>query len=308
MKNFLRDYFTFNKREKRGVIILVALISLLLIWLTISKYIFSPGSVDLTGFRDEITAFEKQQEQAPGDSMREENYSENEYKVPTSLTNPVPERFSFDPNGLPEADWKRLGLSDKQIRVIKNYESKGGKFRKKEDVKKMYCITPELYASLEPFIVIAKDTNDTRPPFHRDSTWKKKEKVIVELNTADSVQLVGLKGIGPSFAKRILKYRDLLGGFTGIAQLLEVYGFDQEKFDLVKNDIRTDTMLVHKLGVNSATFDELKKHPYIKFSLAQLIVNYRKQHGPYRSLADLRKLDLVNDEVYRKIVPYLNTN
>jgi competence protein ComEA len=309
MKKFIRDYFTFNKKEKSGVIFLIALIAFLLVWLSISRFFFSSEEVDMSAFKKEITEFEQQQQvQEDKDSLQENNYSENDYKVPTSLTNPKPERFNFDPNNLPEEDWKRLGLSDKQIKVLKNYEAKGGKFRKKEDVKKMYCLQPELYASLEPYIVISKDTTATHPKFSRDTTWKKKEKVIVELNSADTIMLDKLKGIGFSFAKRIVKYRAILGGFVNKEQLMEVYGLDQEKFDLIKEEVKVDTGLVTKINVNTATFEELKKHPYIKYNMAQLIVNYRKQHGNYKSLADLRKLDLVNDEVYRKIVPYLKIN
>ncbi|HEY6161551.1 MAG TPA: helix-hairpin-helix domain-containing protein [Bacteroidia bacterium] len=309
MRNFIRDYFTFNRRERNGVLILTGGIFLLLVYLTVSKYFVPKQSSDLSGFEKQITQFEESQKQKmEEDSLKEENnYSENEYKVPVSLTNPEPERFDFDPNHLPGEDWKRLGLSDKQIHVIKNYEAKGGKFRKKEDLKKMYCISAELYTSLEPYIKITAPERDSTLNYHKD--WKqdpvKPKKLMVELNTADSVQLDQLRGIGFSFAKRIIKYRNMLGGFASVMQLMEVYGFDQEKFDLVKENVYADSSLVTKLNVNTGSVEELKKHPYIKYNLANLIVNYRKQHGPYKSLYDLRKLDIVTEEVYRKIVPYL---
>ena len=311
MRNFIRDYFTFNKRERGGVILLTAIIFLLLVYLAVSKYFVPAQTGDLSGFEKQIAQFEESQKEKmqQEDSLKEENnYAENEYKVPVSLTNPEPERFDFDPNNLPEGDWRRLGMSDKQIHVIKNYEAKGGKFRKKEDVKKMYCISPELYASLEPYIKIAStEKKDTSGAYHKE--WKqepvKPKKLMVELNAADSMELDRLKGIGSSFAKRIIKYRNMLGGFANVMQLMEVYGFDQEKFDGLKENVYADSTLVMKLHVNSSTVDELKKHPYIKYNLANLIVNYRKQHGPYKSLSDLRKLDIITEDVYKKIVPYL---
>ena len=304
MKNFFRNYFTFNRRERRGVLLLLSFIALLLGYLILSKYFVSEKDYDFSTYEKEITDLEKTQKDSI-DSLKEEKifYNENEYKVPVSLTNPNPERFNFDPNLLPEADWKRLGLSDKQIHTIKNYESKGGKFRKKEDVKKMYSITPELYTSLEPFIVIPVDT-----VHHQKYMEKPKEVVMVELNSADSVQLDRLKGIGSSFSKRIIKYRNILGGYISKEQLLEVYGFDQDKLNLIKDNISVDASFITRININTASLDELKKHPYIKYNLAQLIINYRKQHGNYKSLNELKKLDLITNEVYDKIVPYLTTN
>lgn len=288
------------------MIILLSLIALLLGYLFISKYFVSEKNYDFSKYEKEINDLEKIQEDSL-DSLKEEKntYHENEYKVPSSLTNPKPERFNFDPNFLPEADWKRLGLSEKQIRTIKNYESKGGKFRRKEDVKKIYGISPELYESLESYIVIQVDTVRK---FQVDLKELQKQLQLVELNTADSTQLDRLKGVGGSFAKRIIKYRNILGGYISREQLLEVYGFDQDKLNLIKDHICVDLSFINKININTATFEELKKHPYIKYNLAQLIVNYRKAHGNYKDLTDLKKLELITNEVYDKIVPYLTIN
>lgn len=127
---------------------------------------------------------------------------------------------------------------------------------------------------------------------------------LLELNAADSVALTTLKGIGPSFARRIIRYRARLGGFRNISQLMEVYGMDRERFELLKKQVALDTTLISLLNINTLPADTLKEHPYVRWKLANLIVNYRAKHGPYLSVPDLRKLDLVTDSIYSKLAPY----
>src|SRR3989344_342817 len=139
MKNIFRDFFTFNKRERNGVFILLSIIAALVLYLNISSNFVSQEKVDFTKFEKEVQEFESSIEEkreysnySEKQAYREErlngteNKSENKY-----------ERFVFNPNNLSEQEWKRLGLTDSQIKSIKKYESKGGKFRRKEDVKKM---------------------------------------------------------------------------------------------------------------------------------------------------------------------------
>ena len=213
--------------------------------------------------------------------------------------------FLFNPNNLPEKDWLRLGLSAKQIKVIKNYESKGGKFRTKEDVKKMYCISPEEYSLIQSYIQIPQGEADKN--FTKDTHSLKAEPIVkmVELNSADTLEFDKLKGIGFSYAKRIIKYRELLGGFVRKEQLMEVYGFDQERYNALSSVVFVDDSKVKKININADVFEELKRHPYIKYNLANLILNYRKQHGNYKSVEDIKQLNLMNDELLSKISPYL---
>ncbi|MFI5163932.1 MAG: helix-hairpin-helix domain-containing protein, partial [Bacteroidia bacterium] len=308
MKQFLRDYFTFNRRERNGVFILLSIILLLILYLSFSDLFFSKDKIDFSKFEKEISSFQDEQKKMNDSS---DNAQINYFTSSNSPDTDSVERFDFNPNNLPDEDWKRLGLSEKQIKVIKNYESKGGKFRGKEDVKKMYCIRPNLYASLEPYIQIPKENRSeakipiaigTKP--EKTQTFKK-EIVLIELNSADTTELKKIKGIGSVFAKRIVKFRDLLGGFVKKEQLMEVYGFDQEKFDLVSPQTMLDSSSVKKININTVSFEALKQHPYIKYNIANLIINYRKQHGNYRSVTDIKHLNLVDEKLYSKIAPYL---
>jgi competence protein ComEA len=310
MKQFIRDYLTFNKRERNGIFILLLIITLLLIYLNISDKFIKPEQVDFTKFEKEIAAFTLAQQERDSIASIANNHIVDST---TANLNSNAEYFPFNPNGLPAEDWKRLGLNDKQIQTIKNYESKGGQFRTNEDVKKMYCIPAKLYAQLEPYIHIPpkethsfQKTPDTNLPASTSNlrTQNSRLPTVVELNSADSAYLTKIKGIGAFYAKSIIKYREQLGGFANKEQLMEIWKFDKEKFDAVKDYIIVDESEIRKLNINTFTAEQLK-HPYISWNIANAIANYRKQHGKYKNIEEIKKTDLVNDETFLKISPYL---
>ena|ERR1043165_9786473 len=300
MKNFIRNYFTFNKRERNGVFVLLGIIALQVAYLNLSSHFVNEEPFDDPALKEQAAAlrsspaFIRDEEEQPAVS---------EAKIPETK---AAERFDFDPNRLTEKQWKRLGLSEKQIRSIHNYESKGGQFRKKEDLKKMYCIREELYASLEPFIRIIPEKQEEAVFVPKKLSVKVERQLpkIVEINAADSAALTGLKGIGPFFAKQIIKYRNSIGGFHSKEQLLEVWKFDREKLSAIEQFIEVDASGIRTVNINSCEAAELKT-PYISWNIANGIVNYRKNHGKYKSVSDIRLTDLVDEETYRKIAPYL---
>lgn len=97
----------------------------------------------------------------------------------------------------------------------------------------------------------------------------------IELNTADSLQLQELKGIGPGFARRIVIYREKLGGYYAKEQLMEVYGFTDKLYNLIKNDITVDASKIRKININKMNISQLKRHPYISYYEAKAIYDYR---------------------------------
>ncbi len=311
MKQFLRDYFTFNRRERNGVFILLFIIILLLLYLSFSDFFFPKEKVDFSKFEKEIADFETEQKRVNDSLSQQKNYFAS-----SNAPDDNAERFSFNPNNLPDEEWTRLGLSEKQIRTIKNYESKGGKFRSKEDVKKMYSITPELYASLESFIqipskIISPEKNNdikktlSSSPSPLAEGFRVRSGEAIELNSADTTELKKLKGIGSAFAKRIVKLRDMLGGFVKKEQLLEVYGFDKEKFDLVSPQVKIDLSKVKKININTASVDNLRKHPYMDKKSAVKIFWHRVNHGDYADVEDILKTNLVDEALYSKLAAYL---
>ncbi len=315
MKNFIRDYLTFNKRERNGVFVLLAIITLLTVYLNISFLFNKTEITDFTKFEKEIEHFNTSAKEI-SDSLKEEKENKfKQYVTSINVTNPKPQYFKFDPNHLPDNDWKRLGLSERQIKTIKNYESKGGKFKTKEDVKKMYCIKEATYNLLEPFIQItpiqtkfSKYTENNKAlQVLKSELAAKSLPISIELNSADSTMLTKVKGIGPFYAKAIIKYRNQIGGFIAKEQLMELWKFDSIKYQTVQRFISIDVSLVKKININSCTTTELK-HPYLNWNIVNAIVNYRSKHGKYKTIEDIKKTDLVNDGTYNKIAPYLIAN
>ncbi|HET6227019.1 MAG TPA: helix-hairpin-helix domain-containing protein [Bacteroidia bacterium] len=298
MKQIIRDYFTFNKREKNGIFVLICIILLLLLCIHFSEKFTKREVVDFSKFEKQLQALNAVEQKEDHTSAINEKT-----ELPTSAT-PI-QYFKFDPNGLSKLDWKRLGLTDKQIHSIKNYESKGGTFRSKTDVKKMYAISPALYAALEPYIQIIEKQ---KPETVEKSIYTRHapELKLIEINSADSVQLATLKGIGPFYSKMIIKYRTLLGGFYKKEQLLEVWKMNEEKYKEIEKYIYVDTLKIKKIDINTCTSNDLKR-PYCSWKVANGIISYRAKHGDFYTVNDLIKTNLLDSETLLKMAPYLKT-
>jgi len=301
MKQHFTSYFSFSKKELNGILVLFIVVTMILVFPFCYRLFDEPKIYDLTQFSREIALFKASA------IARNENYASQ--KVKTEKIHRKPLYFEFDPNKASSSEWNKLGLSTRQIKIIGNYLAKGGKFFRKEDLKKIYSITEQQYGGLEPYIKISlpdnKFFNDRKLPVVSGKQILR-EIAVVELNAADSVMLDQLRGIGPAFASRIIRYRNKLGGFYDKEQLKEVYGMDSLRYSQLKNQITADMSSIKKLNANTATFDELRNHPYLTFKQINAIIQYRKQHGNYSSAADLKKVLIMNEEIIRKIEPYLS--
>ncbi len=146
-------------------------------------------------------------------------------------------------------------------------------------------------------------------PSHQDSTktFRKSPNLsfTIELNAADTFDLQRLKGIGPSFARRILSHRERLGGFLRKDQLLEVWGMDTARYVLVEKYIKVNGDSIKTINLNQVTFKELLRHPYFSFELTKCIIQYRQKNKKFSVLEELKNIPLVNDSVFRRITPYL---
>jgi len=131
------------------------------------------------------------------------------------------------------------------------------------------------------------------------------KRIPIELNSADSATLVSLPGIGPVLSSRIIKFRNLLGGYATVDQLKEVYGLPEETFNLIRNRVYADTTLLRLIYVNSADFKTLSKFPYFERSEVSAILKYRELKGKINSISDLTENRLINSEKAEKIRPYL---
>lgn len=207
--------------------------------------------------------------------------------------------FCFDPNTLPVSGWVKLGLSEKQASVIEHYREKGGKFKSVDDLRKMFVISPLLADRLVHYAEI------TSIPVNRSIRVIRKEQSVFEVNTADTSCLQEVNGMSGSLARRIIHYRDKLGGFYDKKQLLEVWGVTPEKFLKLENQISVNRLLVKKIDLNFASVEELARHPYIDWEVAKKIVRFRSHHGKIEKSRDLLINKILNQELYAKLEPYL---
>jgi competence protein ComEA len=236
----------------------------------------------------------------------------------------VPEPFPFDPNTIGREEWLALGFKERQVDGIERYMAKGGRFRTKGDVAKLYGLRPGQYERLMPYIQLPdslprKKWDGERKPWKssypdRPRTWEDKarterpERRLVEVNTADSLALVALPGIGPSFAKGILAYRKRLGGYHSLEQLAEVYVLKDkpDALERIRTLLVVDTLMVQRIAINRCTVEELAEHPYARWKLAKPLIAYRAQHGPFKQVEDIRGCVLIDAEAFRKLAPYLS--
>ena len=295
IRSYLFNFFHFNKQERNGVFVLCVLIFVLFLVRLLIPFMRSDNNIQLMT----ITV------QPSAEITINEKKDIAEHKNDLAVSG---QRFVFDPNTVSEGDAQRLGLSEKLSARLINFRNKGGKFYKTEDLKKLYGLSPKLYEELESYILIPKKEYKRDSAFvNKPNIYEKKiyTKELVEINSADSLSIVFLKGIGPGFTKRIIKYRTMLGGFHSIDQLKEVYGMNDSLFVLLSSQVKLDANVLSKIPINAIDFNSLRKHPYFNFQSAQAIVNFRSKHGRLVE-ADIKNLGIFSDEKLRLILPYLS--
>jgi DNA uptake protein ComE-like DNA-binding protein len=204
----------------------------------------------------------------------------------------------FDPNKSTYDELIGYGFTRFQASNVTEYKRKGGIFKAPADLLKIYGIDSVFFKSIEPYIQINFTENQIQVEI-------KKEVILVELNSADSANLVKLEGIGNVLAKRILKYRDLLGGFYSKKQLTEVYGISEEVLKIIEPNIVVDTMKIQKLRLNFFEFKELMKHPYLNKKQVESVLKYREKKGSFTQISQVRSEGLLDEETYNRILPYL---
>lgn len=291
LKLIIRNYFGFTLREANGFVIIVLLI-LVLLFIPFLLQLFLTNKSDSLAY--ELTIIEAEKKiQTTTDSIME--------SVPVAK-----EFFNFDPNQTSVKSLNDLGINQKVALRIDNFRKKGGKFRLKKDLLKIYGFDSVLFQNLLPYIQLPDSITYTNKWQKTESvpTPKSFQKLVIDINLADSAQLVQLNGIGATFASRIIKYRTKLGGFYAAEQLKEVYGLDSLKFEQISPNITCNADF-HYLNINTITFEELSNHPYIKRNLAKVIISYRDAHGNFKNEDDLKKIKILTSETIAKVAPYI---
>lgn len=301
LKKRFREYFTFTKKERNGIIVLLIILFILVLVRIYQSYRPS-GDVELmnTQFSKEIETFEKglmlikeqtKSKSAVHDYKKAE--SEDKWFIPNKI-------FKFDPNTVSKAELNDLGFSNKQLTTLLNYRKSGGRFFTKKDLLKIYGIDIKQYKALEPYILIENEDDPDK-----NETDEKIELAIIELNSSTKEELKKLKGIGDSYAERIIKYRSLLGGYYTPEQLFEVYGMDSVRYSGFCNQISIDTSAIRKINLNTANFDSLIRHPYLNRYQTKAILKYKEIAGDFSTIDQIYKNNLLNEEEFLQVKPYL---
>ncbi len=308
MKRFLREYFTFSRSEIRVLLILVCLIMVALIihqlciplkreWKAKYGENLREEHVEalasfLDGLEENQKTIRPQTKPSPGD-------------LPAAELKPV----MFDPNTAGRALLDSMGLDEFVINNLLKYRAAGGRFTESGDFSRIYGLDSALFVLLKPYIRIkanrpaAEDEDKTsHKPAAKDAG---KEVYIIEINSAGEDEFRKVRGIGEVLAERIIRYRDLLGGFVSPGQLKEVYGISDSLVGKNMKHFRADTALIRKLSLKSATFSDLLRHPYLSKEAVKAIMQYRKFAGEKASVPELSGQRVIPDSILRRIGPYL---
>ena len=310
--NNIKDFFNFNRRQERGVFVLCLILISVIIINHYSITLFNDTKDYETGNIDYL----KQLKLAGVEKFSKSNIADKNEHSSHEDNLILPK--AFNPNTVSVACLLEMGLSEKIANNIKNYRNFGGKFYKKEDLKKIYGLSEKVYATLENYISIPQKTmakkhhQYTSKAGIKDSLIKKeyKKEIITKslslgLNSADSTQLVQIKGIGPFYASAIIKHRDKLGGYIDVNQLLELYKMDTVKYERMKKHLFVDTISLIRININTADFKTILNHPYIDYETTKFIVNKRRELGQYAALYQLKDPIAMPDDKYQKLLPYL---
>jgi len=364
----LKDYFSFTRGEKRGVVILLSIILLLIIAIPLQDYLKVNQQTNFSTFEKKINAFEKERTQAqniksevskshqiqlfefnpntisdsewialgfkdwqikainnyknkggnwktkndvkkiyglddnqfeelkpyillPDENIEIQDNSKIEKELPISY-------FKFNPNTITKKQWKELGFKDWQIKIIFNYKSKGGSWKIKTDVKKIYGLSETDYNKLEPYILLPNNIEK-----NQNQNTKQDFTAKVDINKASAKDFMKLKGIySEKYAAIIVKYRNSLGGFVNKEQLKEVWGMKPETYSGFENQLTLNKINPKQININVAKADEMRKHPYINWNIANAIEKYRNIHGNFKHIDDIKNISIIDSKTYLKIV------
>lgn len=279
-----------SKRNVRGLVVLISLLAVITMTPRVYGWFRSdePIQVSIEELNRGVAELESQQ--ILFDSKKQYAKKRNRYHVPSA---------SFDPNDYRNEDWMALGLSEKQAAVVVRFAQRG--ITDNEQLKQIFVIDAALFE-------LIKDSTHYPAPkkWNQEKTIPEKREVkIIDLNTASAEELIKLPGIGTFYANKIVEYREKLGGYHQKEQLLELWKFDAEKLDMISSGISINKQYIRLININTATTEEMAKHPYISWNVANSIVKMRSKTQKYTNFDALLESELIDKELLGRIKPYL---
>ncbi|WP_165899505.1 ComEA family DNA-binding protein [Roseivirga ehrenbergii] len=313
IKRLVRNYFGFSKTQTNGFMVLTPLMFVLL---------FAPGIYrNLTQI--EYNEFDSDKRHL--DSLVGLWRNNMKPSLEKDVLPDVNIRLTFfEPNTATEEELMGVGLGQRLASRINNYRNAGGSFKVKSDLKRIYGFPDSLYQVLEKYIQLPdelpqsevrvaqpspseKPVKRERKPYNEETeSTLELENFILDINEVDSLDLQKLRGIGPAYSSRIVKFRQLLGGFSSIDQVKEVFGITDSLYQSIAPQLRVDEAYQPvQININIATFKEINAHPYISYEQTKEIMNAKSKFGKFRSAEDLKRLSLFDSIQIVKLIPYL---
>ena len=294
-RGFLLRYFTCSRKEKNAALLLglILLIMQGMIWFR--HFSTQPGEYKIGD--KELKAWQMLRK---ADTIARAGVNAREFEGHSQVLDNTP----FDPNDLDEEGYVKRGLSRRQAAALIRYRERIGGFKCHKDMEKIFVLPVRLLNTWKPLMAFKK-----RADRQVDTLQKRKQdrpgKLYLDINTADSVALMQLPLVGAGRARAIVRYRERLGGYYDIAQLNEIRVMPDSVVRLIAPLIHTGEGVFRKIELNKA--DSIS-HPYLSKQMVRLMVNYRQQHGFYNRPGELLPLPLFDEEIIRKLAPYLKFN
>jgi competence protein ComEA len=237
-----------------------------------------------------------------GKRFEKNDFKENEAQVEVKLS-------LFDPNTASEIELLTLGLEENIVKNMLKFREKNGRFYKKEDLKKIYGFSEIDFLRVKDFVQINENHSFTYTQDNQKQLeFKPKGTDIalhsIDINKVNSDELLELRGIGRTFADRIINQREKLGGFAALEQIKEAYGITDSTYSAIEPYLKISSAIFRKISINSTHILNLN-HPYLTRKQAQVIVRYRMNHGDFKNIEDLKKTGLLSNETIEKLKPYL---
>lgn len=287
--------FYVSKSSRRATILLIALIFIIIFLPRIVTYLNPmPDLVVTSEMISEAEEIQHRKKSRYEQQFVRKKNKRSKYKIP-------PEKF--DPNHYTKNDWMALGLSEKQAAVVMKFTERG--IRSSEDLQRIFVMPDQLFDLVKDSLIFneARDNEINS----KAELPKQVKAVLIELNSANKEQLMSLPGIGDYISDRIISYRDRLGGFVKKEQLMEIKKIDIELYNKIVGQVTIESGSVKRIPLNSISAEEIKKHPYLNWNIANSIVKIREQKGgKFSDTNEIKESVLIDHELFEKIKPYLS--
>ena len=292
-----KDYFHFSKAERSGVYIVISLILFMASLNFIIPRLLTQNEADFSEFENDIASLKEIEKLSTERSKQLFDFDE--------LTTPNYSLFEFDPNQVSREQLEKLGVKSYVINNLLKYRAKGGQFRKKEDLKKIFGFDLDTYKRLQPYIVIKAKNVSEHIDNESTAANKNKSNLQIDINSSTAEEFQQIKGIGETYSNRIVDYREQVGGFYRIEQIAEVFGIDSSLYQSIEHQLIIQEVELKQISLNFASINDLKNHPYVDYKLARKIYDERVQNGPYQSMDTFLERCVIEESLAVKITPYL---